>query len=406
MSDRARWPRLLVVFLALLAVIMLYDTFQRIRASTGADNLHAYQAEAFIHGRVDVAKRMHDTALYNGKLYSHFPPFPAVVLMPFVAVFGVNATNPFLVKLALTGLNVVVLRAILRRIGLESEHVWWVIAAFFGGTAYWFVTGIEGVWWLSQVVAVTCMLLALWDGLRGGGLASGCFLGAALLSRQMCVYNAIFLAVLLWVNSGPSLWKRFWTQASFATMIAASIGLYLWFNYVRFGAPFESGYRYLEVGTIWTENIQRFGLFNVAYVPFNLLQFFFQGFHFELTPDKFQMDRNGTSITFASPWVFAAFLAVWRRPLVAAAWTSILLTLCHLMVYYSNGWAQINAQRYTLDFLPVAVLLVGLGLKRLPDRIWKPAIVYSVVLNFLAVVLFPRTWSLLIRVADVAIGPP
>jgi hypothetical protein len=406
MPRRDRWHRfLLVVFLALVTVIMLYDTYRRIQESTGADNVHAYQAQAFLQGKLDIEKRMHDTALLDGKIYSHFPPFPAVVLLPFVAVFGVEGTNPFLVKLALTVLNVMVLRAILLRIGVEANVAWWAIAGFFAGTAYWPLTGFEGVWWFSQVVAVTCMFLAIWAGLRGWGLMAGLFLGAAMMSRQMCVYSAIFLVVLLWDNSGSSLLNRLWTQFGFAAMIAASIGLFLWFNWARFGAPMDSGYSYLEVGDVWTENINRFGLFNLAYVPFNLCQLLFQGFHFELTPDKFQMDRNGTSITFASPWVFAAFWAVWKRPLVAAAWTTILLTVCHLMVYYSNGWSQINAQRYTLDFLPVAVLLVALGLKNLPERIWKAAIIYSIVLNFLALVLLPRSWSLLTRFADVAIGP-
>jgi hypothetical protein len=396
---------LLSTVLVLSALVLVYDTYRRIRESTGADNTHAYQADAFLKGKIEIEKRLHDTALLDGRIYSHFPPFPAIVLLPFVAVFGVEGTNPFLVKLALTGMNIIVLWTILRRVGVDSRTAGWVIAGFFAGTAYWPVAGIEGVWWFSQVVAVSCMFPAIWAGLHGWGLLSGCFLGAAVLSRQMCVYSAVFLIVLLWENAGPSLWKRLWALSSFAAMVAASLGVYLWFNWARFGAPFESGYRYLEVGAVWTENIKRFGLFSPAYVPFNLYQLLFQGFHFELTPDRLQMDRNGTSITFASPWVFAAFWAVWKRPLVAAAWISIILTQGHLMVYYSNGWAQINAQRYTLDFLPIAVLLIALGLNRLPDRVWKAAITYSIVLNFLALVLLPRSWSLLTRLTGVAIGP-
>ncbi len=151
--------------------------------------------------------------------------------------------------------------------------------------------------------------------------------------------------------------------------------------------------------------MNRYGVFNFAYVPFNLMQLLFQGFHFELSRTQFKMDRNGTSITFASPWVFAAVRAAWDRPLLIAAWASVLLTLAHQMVYYSNGWAQANAQRYTLDFLPVLLPLVALGVKRCPPALWKGAVAYSVGLNFLALVLLPRGWSLLTRFMHVAIGP-
>jgi hypothetical protein len=236
-------------------------------------------------------------------------------------------------------------------------------------------------------------------------LAVGLLLGCALLSRQMCLYSGLLLLVLLWTRAGPSLPLRLLSAGVFSTAIAAMFGVYLWFNWARFENPFEPGSRFIPVGPIWAENLSRYGVFNLAYVPFNVLQLLFQGFHFELSRDQFKMDRNGTSITFASPWVFAAVRASWDRPLLMAAWASVLLTVAHQMVYYSNGWAQVNAQRYTLDFLPILLPLVALGVKRCPPALWKGAVAYSVGLNFLALVFLPRGWSLLTRFIEVAIGP-
>ncbi len=407
-----KWVVYLLAGLAVTAV--LYDFYRHLREDTGANNLHALQADAFLHGRIELDRQLQDAAIYKGKIYSYAPPFPAFLLVPVVATFGVNATNPFAVKLALTIFNVWILRGILRRLGTDSNASWWLTAAFLGGSAYWFVVTAEGVWWFSQVVGVTCMLLALrvalvevhgtlLTALRA--LAVGLILGCAFLSRQMYLYSSVFLLVLLWMRDRPALPLRLLSAGVFSTAVAAMFGIYLWFNWARFENPFEAGSRFIPVGPVWTENVSRYGIFNVAYVPFNLMQLLFQGFHFELSRGQFKMDRNGTSILFASPWIFAAVRASWDRPLLIAAWASVLLTLAHQMVYYSNGWAQVNAQRYTLDFLPILLPLVALGVKRCPPALWKGAVAYSVGLNFLALVLLPRGWSLLTRFMDVAIGP-
>ena len=45
-----------------------------------------------------------------------------------------------------------------------------------------------------------------------------------------------------------------------------------------------------------------------------------------------------------------------------------------------------------------------LGVRRLPAVVWKSAVGYSVVLNFVMLILPTRAWSLLTRYINVAIG--
>ena len=52
-----------------------------------------------------------------------------------------------------------------------------------------------------------------------------------------------------------------------------------------------------------------------------------------------------------------------------------------------NGAIQFNAQRFTLDFFPVLMLLVGLGIKKIPERVWKSVILFSILQNALALLL-------------------
>jgi hypothetical protein len=392
----------------LLGLVLLYDNLDHLRHDTGANNTHAWQAAAFLQGRLDLDRVLHDCVERNGKIYSYSPPLPAVLLVPSVAVFGVEGTNPFLIKLLLGAINVLVCHSLLRKLDVPRADRWWLIAGFMLGTAYWFCTIAFGVWWFSQVVAVTFLFAAINESLgRARGWLVGLFLGCAILSRQMSVYAGLFLLVAVWQNWKPHRPRsaRLLNLAGFCLVGAASVAVYLWFNYACFGDPLTAGGAYVKVGPVWTANLERFGMMNLAYVPFNFAQMFFQGFHFEISDNLLKMDRNGTSITFASPFVFAAFWARWRRPLVALALTASALTLCHQLIYYSNGWAQVNAQRYTLDFLPLLFPLIALGVRRLPPALWKSAIAYSIILNLLALILLPRGWSLLTRFVTVAVGP-
>jgi hypothetical protein len=44
-------------------------------------------------------------------------------------------------------------------------------------------------------------------------------------------------------------------------------------------------------------------------------------------------------------------------------------------------------------------------MRRVPAPVWKALITYSVLLNFVGMIVLPRAWSLLTRLADVAVGP-
>ena len=55
-----------------------------------------------------------------------------------------------------------------------------------------------------------------------------------------------------------------------------------------------------------------------------------------------------------------------------------------MLFYYNNGWGQINVQRFTLDFLPVLVVLVALSVKNVNKKLFYASIIYSVSVNILS----------------------
>jgi hypothetical protein len=54
-------------------------------------NSYEIQAESWLNGRMDVDNREYlELAIFEGKYYVSFPPIPSVIMLPFVAIFGVD----------------------------------------------------------------------------------------------------------------------------------------------------------------------------------------------------------------------------------------------------------------------------------------------------------------------------
>ena len=392
-------------FLVLLGLLII-ETFSFIGFGPGGvPNIHVFQALAFLQGHVYLPfsqKGLNfDIALHNGHYQCPFPPFPAAVLVPFVAIFG-TSTHVVPISLVLTALNVFVLTRLLRKLNVASRFIPWILAAFFLGSPYWgIVRGSEIGAYFSHVVAVTGILLALNEafGTARGSLV-GVFLGMAFLSRQLSLYTAIVLSAILWQHPRfITNKKRFGSLLLFFGSFSIAVAIYLIFNWLRFDHPFDTGYsKWLETDFFMAERQKHYGHFHPAYFFHNFVYMFIQGFHLEFSLpmylDKPHIDPFGTSLTFASPFIFFAFLARPRRLLLWGAWSSITLCLLHVLFYYGNGWVQENGIRYALDFLPVLMVLVALGIQNAESKLWKAAIAYSIGLNLLAFSLIPHIYDL------------
>jgi hypothetical protein len=381
------------VILALAVFVTLLPELPK----SGENNLYTLQAEAFLQGRLALARPHHDVAIYNGRYYVPFPPFPALVLLPFVAVFGVAHTYPVPIALVLAIVSVFVFVRLLRRLQLKSDATFWLTLAFFFGTGYWYVTAnTAGVWFFAHVVAILCILLALWTAFASGGpWLVGILIGLAFLSRQLNLFAAIFVWALLWAQQEQHGERRgaLAMTLQFGLGLAVPVAVYLAFNWLRFGHPLETGYGYLPQVFFLKERIARYGLFSLTYVPFNFINMFVEGPYVKFAGPTLthrpEMELLGTSLTFASPFLFLAFAARWQRLLLATAWLSVGLTVAVLLLYFVNGWTQVNTQRYTLDFTPVLMLLVARGVQRIEGTWWQWLVVYAVVLNIATLIGIP-----------------
>ena len=394
-----------LVLLALLIVDTIPVTALSPAGFDGVKNLHVYQAIALLQGHVYLPfsdpGRIFDIAFVNGRYQSPFPPFPALLLVPFVALFG-ESTRVVSISLALTVLNIVVLTRLLQKLAVESRLIPWILAAFFLGSPYWgVVRGSVVGSYFSHIVAVTGILLALNEAFgKARGSLVGLFLGMAFLSRQLSIYSAIFLSVVILQHprfSGAS--PRIRSFLAFGSSMGIALGVYLIFNWLRFGDPLETGYsRWILDDDFMVERWKQFGSFHPQYFFHNFAYMFIQGFHLEFSPAMYlgkpRLDPFGTSLTFASPFVFFAFRARWTKSLLWAAWLAISLCVLHALFYFGNGFVQENGIRYALDFFPILIILVALGIKNIDEKILKAAIAYSIALNLLAFSLISYAYDL------------
>lgn len=385
--------RTVSLFFFALCLYAFVSTLQQGLARDNGSNLHLRQAEAWLQGRLDIPRKLHDVAVYQGKYYVPFPPAPSILLTPLVALFP--KVNTTLIAGVLTLLNILILKDIFTKLEIDSLTTHWLIVAFLLGTGYWSTVRLSnGVWFFSHVVAFSALLLAIREALgKGRGILVGLFAGTAILSRQLCLYSCLFLLIALRLNSSHvSSRCKNKNLFLFCVMIAGALGSYLILNHLRFGNPFDTGYSHLELDGFLDERFRHFGLFNPEYIRFNLYYMFLQGPHFEfgnsLTPRS--MDEFGTALTFASPFLFCAFFAKENRTLQAGAWISIALAFVHMMFYYNNGWIQYNTQRFSLDFIPLLTIPLALSVRRINHKILYLAISYSVLLNWLALSLVRR----------------
>lgn len=157
------------------------------------------QAKSWLHGRLDVPGWLgHDLVLINGKDYIVYPPAPALLIVPFVALLGDHFSDIWFGWLA-DGANIALLYHLLQAMARAgwTRRTWRenvIIAVTFGiGTiALWLAIG-GAVWFTAQTLVITFTLLLLLGVVRRQWWLASLGLGALFLTRTPDALGAIVL---------------------------------------------------------------------------------------------------------------------------------------------------------------------------------------------------------------------
>jgi hypothetical protein len=365
----------------------------------------------------------------TGRALIPFPPLPAAVLVPFVAIWGLTTDAQTLA--ALIG-------------GLDVWLAWWLLGAlrlgvrmraaatlFFGiGTVFWYTSMLGTTWYFAHVVAVGLTIVAVgvalrsdrgavdearvavgaaadgeapsevghrpWTPIDGRQFLAGLLLGLAATARLTVIFGLPFLA---FVGSGGTPLRR-----TLSAGIGAAIPILalLAYNFATTGHLFHPAYEFLyqqeAYGYPELGYHPDWAIEDLRYVPQNLWLMIagapdvmppcpagdLRSLFSETCP--IVIPRTvGMSLLLTSPAYLLAIPALLRirqsRLIAGAALAVAAIAFANLM-HFSQGWVQFG-YRFSNDFVPFALVLVGLGMLRLGQvRGWVAALVgASIVIN-------------------------
>jgi hypothetical protein len=337
-----------------------------------------------------------------------FPPLPAIVLVPFVAVFGMTVDDQLVFTL-IAGCDVALCWWMLGRLRVSGRTRLLTTIFFAFGTVFWYAAEVATTWYQAHIVAVGLSLAATGlalapAGERGHGpgrrvdrrgLAAGLLIGLAATARL-----TVILAVPFFLLVGPRLGRGAW-RGSVLIGAAIPVAALLAYNVATTGQVFHPAYDHLyqlearayhALGyrTDWAAEDPR-------YVPQNLAIMLASAP--EILPDHlrdtlgtmdtplctapgagrglFDLDcplavpRDiGMSVLLTSPAFLLMIPAVTtrrRRRLVAAAASAIVLVSLVNLAHFSQGWVQFG-YRFSNDVIPFALVLVALGIDQWTTR--------------------------------------
>jgi len=352
-------------------------------------------AASIMHGKLYLINppATGDLVFFHGHWFLPAPPFPAILMLPFIAILGIQAINTTTFSLALAATSALLVYLILNHliqsswIKLSHRSAIWLTALFSFGTMYWFLSIDSRLWFCSQVVTVLLSGLAFLSVLKKWSpWITGICLAAAILCRPdvFVLWPALLaIAVQVTVNAKEKVsWKYIlkWGIPS-AIPVVIGVGLLLFYNYLRFGNFLDFEYGNLQGGPWVLKNVQEYGLFSPHFMAYNL-------YYMLLAPPPLSAECSyyltrgwGMSMFATTPaiiYVFRKFKISWWT---CGCWCSILLAIIVLSMYSNNGALQYG-YRYMLDFTIPMIMLIAYNAGERISAPLKALIIASIFINF------------------------
>ena len=376
-----------------LEIALLAGSFAALAAFSGSRfyrQSHAphfiYQADAWLHGQLHL--RVHppdenDWARVGDRWYVSFPPGPALLMLPGVALFGFEYVDVSF-TVAFAALNVLLFFLLLERLRTagdsprsRGENAGLALLFAFGTVA--FSCSVRGeVWFTAEVLGVTGTCLYLLAAHRAAHpMLAGAAWSFATLTRTPLAFSIVFFAAEVIAGGGtlsegarrldtwrdPARWRKVALFAAGALPLLAFAG---YANWARFGSPTDFGHAHFWNNRV-NADIRRYGLFSLHYLERQLHAAFtrmprVENGHITYHPD-------GMSIFITTP-LFALLLWPRARPrLHLPLWLTVAATALPGFLYQNTGYVQFG-YRFSLDYTPYLFLLLAVGARPMTWGFW------------------------------------
>jgi hypothetical protein len=451
-----------VGFLLVLAALAIY-------AVTYVDRYYdhfVWQAVAFLEGHAAIRYPVEAAGGQSGNAYFQdvlpvatgdgvargllpFPLLPALVLLPFVALWGL-ATNDQAIFTVLAALDVAICWWAIGRLPVGPAVRLGTTIFFAFGTVFWYSAQVSTTWYQAHIVAVGLTFLAIGTALgtdpaatydegpspggatlarrRAGAFAieprqfvAGFLFGLACTARLPVVFGAPFFA---FVGSAGGWRRRAWSAGLGAAIPLVALVAYDLVTTGQLVSPAydhlyrleTAGYPQLGYHADWGIEDPRYLVQNLGIALFGAPDVLpghlpdalalapvavctepgaVRGLFDVGCPLAVPLD-TGMSVLLTSPAYLLAIPVLGRfgrsRAVTGASIAVVAIALFNLM-HFSQGWVQFG-YRFSNDAAPFAMVLVALGFERLADRrSWGMLLAMSLVVVSLAVNLWGVVWS-------------
>jgi len=387
-------------------------------------NHFALQAEAWLAGRLHLGGPPpphaggNDFAFHQGRWYVIFPPFPAFLLLPLVALAGDAERVPDgLAFLALAGVGPAALFLSLEQLrrtgrGAGTARTSLGLSLLFAfGTVYFF-TAVQGtVWYAAHVVGVgLAALYLLWSLDAAHPWLAGLALGLGFLTRApLLLAFPLFVAEALRVSgvaerhvagAAPTTWR--WGRevlprllrrlGPFLVPVVAAVAVTFVHDAARFGDPLDPGYRHLVIA--WRSRIEEWGLFHYHYLARNLAVIL-ASLPWVPAPGSgapLQISGHGLALWVTSPFLLWLTCRGVRNDLGRALGLTALLVALPSLFYQNTGWVQFG-YRFSNDYSVFLFALLAAG-RAVTRRGFWAAGVLAVLINAFGALTFDRpAWA-------------
>lgn len=392
MDKQKRWEYGIIVITSVLLYLLLmcwltgYGPLKQ-----NVYNSYALQADSWRQGRLDLGQDYPylELAVYNGKYYVSFPPFPSYILFPLTFIFGSNTPDALLMWfISLLSAGYLYRLALQFRLS-EPLSALTTLTVILGSNATFNMLN-PGAWFFAQNLCFLLAVMTIYYAGNGKGGWALFFWACSVGCRPMQIFFLSVVLLILYIvekKKSPELsGKKIVSNKIYWGIPAGCVALtYMVLNYLRFGSIIEFGHNYLPE-FIRAEH----GQFSVKYMSENLksLLHFFQ---FDES-GKIVIDHFGNlSFMLASPCVIFAILTllacilkkeyrivIFQSGIIACAIAYLAVTIMHKTM---GGWHFGN--RYANDILPWIYLATVLGLSRV-EKLGKyqiPIAVFGLCLN-------------------------
>lgn len=393
----------ILTMISMAAVLQLLFWFLGISlADANSYNTYALQADSWRQGRLDLGQDYPwlELAIYRGKYFCSFPPFPSYILFPLTFIFGSN-TPDYVLMVLFDLLLVLYLYRVALKLDIKVESAMILTLFVTIGSNTLFIMVNPGVWFFAQLLCFLTTIMAIYYAYEGKGGVSFFFWAASVGCRPMQILFFPVLALLLIerekrkekVFSVIKYIKKRWYWAMPPVAVAIS---YMLLNYLRFGSVLEFGRKYLPE-FMRSEK----GQFHVDYMKENLqslLRMPQMNEEGEIIIDYF----GNMNFMMVSPIILVAlgglvFAHVKKdKNIIRMGWLIVLSSLMYILFISAHrtlgGWQFGN--RYTIDVLPYIFLLLCFvfGKYQKGIKYCIPFWLFGMGLNILGTVIVSRGW--------------